>query len=307
MGSHVGKCIESVRMQDVAVQHIIVDGGSTDDTLGVIEQLKHPNLTVISEGDNGQTQAINKGLKMATGRFFNWLNADDRLMSNSLKKVVDLMRPEVNIILGKCNHVNLDTGQIEQIGQTYFDGDLDTSLANYAMAQPSHFYRTSFVLNLAGLNERLHYVMDMDLWFRYLLKFGTEGIVKTENVLSQFTLHQNAKSSALSHEMSREKYLIFLSVLEQLGAPEYLLNLVKEKARPGNLAYDTDSISANKFVSSFSWHLLLEAYDSGNLNLASKLFNLVKKDNRLSAGEIAAWNLRVNGTTGKVIQTLRKK
>ncbi len=138
MVDHVAGCIESVRNQEPSVQHIIIDGGSTDGTLDAIKSLSHPDLQVISGPDKGQSDAINKGLNLAIGEVFNWLNADDRLKPEALEVVGELMTNDVDVVLGKCEHINAITRKPEVVGQTYFDGATSSSMANYAMAQPLH-------------------------------------------------------------------------------------------------------------------------------------------------------------------------
>ena len=177
MADHITECIESVRDQDVDVEHIIVDGGSTDGTLDVISRLNHTDLQVVSEPDKGQSDAINKGLNLASGTIFNWLNADDRLKPGALKEVVQLMG-EQTVLLGKCEHIDAKSGKVEAVGQTFLKNSVSATMANYAMAQPSHFYRLDVVKSLGGLKTNLHLVMDMDLWFRYLLEFGVDRVKK---------------------------------------------------------------------------------------------------------------------------------
>ncbi|HIE82561.1 MAG TPA: glycosyltransferase, partial [Dehalococcoidia bacterium] len=70
-------CLRSIAEQTQPCQHILVDGGSTDGTLAIIEQHRTVNMTVISEFDQGMYDAINKGLKLATGDVIGILNSDD--------------------------------------------------------------------------------------------------------------------------------------------------------------------------------------------------------------------------------------
>lgn len=307
MVDHVAKCIESVRDQPINVQHIIVDGGSIDGTLEVVDRLSHPNLQLITEPDNGQSDAINKGLKMANGEIFNWLNADDRLKPNALKNVAELMTDNVSAVLGKCEHVHPSKDDTVMIGQSFLGDSIGSTMANYSMAQPSHFYRTDHIKALGGLNSNLHYVMDMDLWFRFLLKYGGAKIVGTDTVLSEFWLFENSKSTAQSKAMRLEKYAIFMTVLVKLNAPEFLLEMVAEKASDIRIDYPMYDLESTNFLSEFSWHLLLEAYDNGDLDRASKLLDLVNLGPRLNSVQRAEWLLRVKGPSSIFIKKLRGK
>lgn len=303
MASHVSGCIESVKNQNVTIEHIIVDGGSTDDTLEVVRDLQHPDLKIIEGPDNGQSDAINKGLKMAKGRIFNWLNADDKLRAGALKNVLDLMEGN-DVVIGKCEH-KTSTGKVIATGRTYCDSSVPKTMANYAMAQPSHFYKTSSVKELSGLNEALHYVMDMDLWFRYLLKNGSRRVAKTDSVLSDFLVHPESKTSSQASAMKAEKYGVFLTVLKNIDTPDFVENVVRKKASDLALNYALGDFSSSEFLSEFCWHLLLEAYENGDLDLASQLLDLVRSGDRLSKEEQVFWNLRVNGPSGQLIKKLR--
>ena len=78
-GRYLGEAIESIARQNYPdVEHIVVDGQSTDDTLEVLQRYAHlPHLKWVSEPDEGQTDAINIGFRMATGDVVAWLNADE--------------------------------------------------------------------------------------------------------------------------------------------------------------------------------------------------------------------------------------
>ena len=273
----------------------------------MVDRLDHPNLHLISEADDGQSDAINKGLKLANGEIFNWLNADDRLKPNVLKNVSDLITGDVSAVLGKCEHVDPSMGNARMIGQSFFDGSIGSSMANYAMAQPSHLYRAEHIKALGGLNTNLHYVMDMDLWFRFLLSSGGENVIRTDTVLSEFWLHGNSKSTAQAEAMKMEKYAIFMSVLVKLNAPGFLLEMVEEKASEIRIDYQIEKLESTRFLSEFSWHLLLEAYDKGDLDRASELLDLVNTGNRLNPIQQAEWQLRVKGPSSRFIRKIRGK
>src|SRR5918992_2241290 len=75
-GRYLREAIESVRAQTYSpIEHVVVDGGSTDETLDILSEYDH--LRWVSEPDRGQSHALNKGFAMATGEIFGWLNADD--------------------------------------------------------------------------------------------------------------------------------------------------------------------------------------------------------------------------------------
>ena len=106
-GEFIKDAIESVSQQrTVAVEHIVVDGSSTDDTVAILQ--RHPHVQWTSEKDNGQSDAINKGFLRATGGLVGWLNADDYYLPGGLEAIAHAARehPEADVIYGDCVFVD---------------------------------------------------------------------------------------------------------------------------------------------------------------------------------------------------------
>jgi glycosyltransferase involved in cell wall biosynthesis len=104
----IGGCIESVAAQNCAgVEHIVVDGGSTDGTVEILREKAHTHshLRWISEPDRGQSDAMNKGIAMARAEYIGVLNADDFYEPGALSRIVDTISnlPEPRFIVGVCN------------------------------------------------------------------------------------------------------------------------------------------------------------------------------------------------------------
>ena len=114
-GEYIEDAIKSVQNQsNVEIEHIIIDGGSTDKTLSILKNYK--NLTWISEKDRGQTHALNKGLKLATGNIIGWLNADDFYENNVFEKIFkNIKKKEIDIVYGNFFYVN----KKKKIKETY--------------------------------------------------------------------------------------------------------------------------------------------------------------------------------------------
>jgi glycosyltransferase involved in cell wall biosynthesis len=290
--SDIETCILSVLEQDCNVQHIIMDGGSTDGTIDIIRRYENRISYWKSEPDKGQSDAINKGLKLANGTFFNWLNADDRLTPNALKTVLNTATEETQIVIGKCEHIDEHGNQIA-IGRGRIWHSLEATLGNYSMGQPSFFYKTSVVKQLGGLNNSLHYCMDMDLWFRFLVKFGQEKISQTESVLSQFLVHSDSKSVNFKNEMSSEKYGIYKTLFSQFQQPDVLQEFLSEFSISdvNSKSYQGD-LDKNVLLANFCWHLMIACYENGEIEKCRAYYDIVKNGNRLSASETLKWNAR---------------
>src|SRR5690349_18748685 len=102
---YLEQTIDSVLMQNYpSLEYIVVDGGSTDDSHKIIQKYARHFSYYISERDNGQSNAINKGIKRATGEIINWLNSDDFLEPNCLKTIAEAFTdPSINVVLGRSN------------------------------------------------------------------------------------------------------------------------------------------------------------------------------------------------------------
>lgn len=290
--STIEATIESVAIQNVDVEHIIIDGGSTDGTVDIIKKHQHKLAYWVSEPDTGQPEAINKGLVIAKGKFFNWLNADDLLAPNALSVVKSYFNRETDVIVGKCQHVNED-GNVLTIGSAKVWPTVEATLGNYSMGQPSVFYRTVSVRALGGINENLHLCMDMDLWFRYILKNGIDRITSVDEILSRFLVHGSAKSEVQAKQMRAEKYGIYKALITEKSGNEVVDEFLNQFDIPKGVNYQTSHLSKEILLANFAWHLLVEAYQIGEVDKASSLFEVVNKGSRLTTKAQLEWQARL--------------
>lgn len=160
--------ILSVKEQNYAdLEHIVVDGGSTDGTVEILK--RHEHVRWVSEPDRGQTHALNKGFRMATGEIFGWVNSDDTYCPGILPIVEERFRdPAVMVVCG-------DGFEIDERGQvTHPMSSLRASpdrLIRYwkwdfEFVQPAFFFRRSVFEEVGYLDESLYYAMDMDFFIR---------------------------------------------------------------------------------------------------------------------------------------------
>lgn len=286
-------CIESVYSQNADVEHIIIDGGSTDGTVEIIQKHQDKLKYWISEKDNGQSDAINKGLQHCEGTFFNWLNADDALAKNALKSIQNAIKSNTSAVVGVCNHINKN-GEVLDSGTPQIRKTLEETLGNYSMGQPAVFYRTDLIKQLDGLNPNLHLCLDMDLWFRFLLQFGQNEIVQLNRHLANFLVHDNAKSSAQATEMNREKYGVYKALLTKTEIPNILEAFLAQFEIPKGVKFQIpECFDYKKLVANFCWHLLIAAYEKGNISECRQYLEVLKTGNRLSKSEILKWEARL--------------
>jgi glycosyltransferase involved in cell wall biosynthesis len=198
-GQFIEQTIRSVLLQNYPnLEYIIIDGGSTDNTVEIIKKYSDFITYWVSEKDNGQSDAINKGLKMATGDVFNWLNSDDYYLPNALIKVGQIFHnnAEINVL---CGHelVLLPDGLLTSTTNppTTIKQTLEETMVIGNICQPPTFFKLNILKQLGELSNELHFCMDADLWLRYLSTFGLKNVEKTMGILNVFRVHPQAKSS----------------------------------------------------------------------------------------------------------------
>ena len=192
-GKFIEQTIKSVLDQKYEnFEHLIIDGGSTDETIGILK--KHSHLKWISEKDKGQSDAVNKGLKLATGEIIAWINSDDWYEPEVFNEVVRFFyeNPDKNIVMGNCNLVDKN-GKI-------FDRVINIErgfeeLKNYRVSrsiptQPAIFFRKKLIDEFGLLDINIKYVMDYDLWMRFATKNKFFHINQT---FANYRFHEDAK------------------------------------------------------------------------------------------------------------------
>lgn len=187
----IEETIRSVQAQDYApVEHIVMDGGSTDGTVDILR--RYPHLQWASDLDRGQSDALNKGFKVARGEILGWLNADDTYSIGTVAAAVAFLQahPEVSVVYGDCaviDEASRVTGSIAT-GEFNFSEQVLGNL----IPQPSVFLRRSAVAAVGGVDETLHYVMDYDLWLR--LAAAGYMFARIPGVLANFRMCPGTKS-----------------------------------------------------------------------------------------------------------------
>lgn len=305
--AYIERCIRSVLNQNVDVQLIVMDGGSTDGTQGVVEAFGSQISHFYSGPDGGQAEAINRGLRLATGTWFNWLNADDEFTPNALQKVVAQSNTGAQVVTGFCRHVDANGNELA-IGGTVTQGSIELTMANYSMGQPAHFYRTDVLKGPSHqLDERLHYCMDMDLWFRFLLEHGCEQVKHIPSILANFTVHPNSKTVASAAAMRDEKYALFQSLAESCSVA-HLLPELAERASAFRKDYEIIGgfeFSTDVFIGHLAWHILLDTFERGDIARSRELYRLCCKGGRITYGDAVGWNFRFLKETMTLQNTCR--
>jgi len=164
-GKYIEDNIQSVLNQNyINFEHIIIDGGSTDSTVEILK--KYPHLKWVSESDEGQSDALNKGLAMSTGEIIGWINSDDYYEVDIFQDVANAFRDSSALwVIGLLKKFYEDINLIDPIvcpEITYSKLIEDPDIVK----QQCTFFRKSAIESVGGWNKELYMVMDYDLWIR---------------------------------------------------------------------------------------------------------------------------------------------
>ena len=170
-GRYLRQCLESVVSQGYKnLELLVIDGGSTDESLAVIRKYESAIEHWVSEPDQGQSDAINKGFAKATGEIVTWLNADDYYLPGALERVAEAYAadPAAPFYFGdglRVDEAGVATSNFFPPDTLRFDRRALVMGLNYIL-QPSTFINRRFLEQVGHLDAGLHYGMDSDLWMR---------------------------------------------------------------------------------------------------------------------------------------------
>ena len=176
------------------LEYIIIDGGSTDNSVEIIKKYSDKLTYWISEKDRGQTDAINKGFRMATGEVVGWINSDDILLPESLKKIANtfLSNPKANIVTGWTVRIDADN---KIIFNHYFPRQIGWLARKgvFPFSQQSWFWKREMFEYIGYLDESCHACMDVEFMMRQIM--SKPKIIHIPEILSGFRQHELTKTA----------------------------------------------------------------------------------------------------------------
>ncbi len=237
-GHFLRQTIESVLTQDYPnLEYIIMDGGSTDDSAAIAAKYKG-RLQFISEPDSGQTNAINKGFRLASGEILAWLNSDDIYLPGAILKAVTALRanPNAGFVYGEGYLIDAAGEITQRFPHTQpFDLWRLVHLSDYILQQTC-FFRRSALNQIGPLTESLRYGMDWDVLIRLGARFPALHLPQYLACLREYPA---AKTSSGGAQRARELHRL-------------LIGHTRKVLPPGALVYglDTYSHAAQRWVAS---------------------------------------------------------
>lgn len=189
-GAFIEETIQSVLEQDYpSIEHVVVDGGSTDETLEIVR--RYPHLRWVSEPDRGQADAINRGFAIASGEIFGWLNSDDLYLPGAVSAAAAVLQQTgCGMVHGGWRQIDEHGAIINDIAPVPFDLRRQLDHSN-RVAQPGALFTRAAFEAVGGLDPSYRYALDYEFFLRIGLRFEVRHI---DRVLAAYRYHPRSKT-----------------------------------------------------------------------------------------------------------------
>jgi len=294
-GQYLEETILSIINQNYPnLEYIIIDGGSNDNSIEIIKKYEKYLAYWVSEKDEGQSDAINKGLEKVTGDVFNWINSDDYLEKDALNKIASayLQNKDAKAFCFGLSHLYgekkipfLKINNPEDKTQCFCDPVIN---------QPATFYHRDAIQQFGKLNPHLHYCMDYEWWLKFMFIYGTSAIYVNEEKIAVFRMHAASKTSSSHIKFIDDIANILYAIALQVDLKEYTSLLAKgflinEKYSFNINLKKIDQELIKKMVIYFSlkWGHLI--YNKQHFNFAKEIIKTISAFNSNLSDKESVW------------------
>jgi len=206
-GQFLEETIRSVLLQDYPdIEYIVIDGGSTDNSQAIIRKYKTQLAWFVSETDSGQADAINKGLKKATGEFVAWINSDDIYTKGAISSAVDKLKSNPDCGMVYSNVLSIDAESSIFNTMEYGNWGIRELMQFNIIGQPGVFMRRKALEDVGLLDPKFHFLMDHNLWLKIALKYPIKYI---NEFWAAARFHPAAKNIAHAEKFGIEAFRIY--------------------------------------------------------------------------------------------------
>jgi glycosyltransferase involved in cell wall biosynthesis len=224
-GQFLEATIRSVLDQDYPnIEYIVMDGGSTDDSISILRRYADQIAHWESQPDRGQAHAINKGLQVAKGSILGWLNSDDLLLPETVSQVVETFcdDPDTDVVYGRLERIDEEGRLVPTpiLPKDRVEFSKKYILSECIVNQPGAFWRREMMAKAGLLNEGLHYVLDYEYWIRLAL-LGAR-FKHLDQVVALFRLSHASKTVSQTTLHALELLRVFEGVASRPDLPEIL-------------------------------------------------------------------------------------
>lgn len=319
-GEFLEETIQSILDQDYPnLEIILIDGNSTDNSKEIIQRYSTHFKYWVSEKDNGQSEAINKGLERCTGDIATWLCSDDLFMPGALHQVNKLftsLPPDVGLIHGSS--IIFSGNKTIRINKGNIDDSLENILSGMTFPQPSAFFRRSLLEKTGLLDEKLHYGMDYDLFSKFAIISQFRYV---DHCLSKYRLHPESKSVSSVSKFIDEWSKVFIGIAEsgKFDSSIKVLTELEIKTERNdstfnffNRHFKSQEIDQKKLLYKFLCFVLRYDYESERFSRArkiSKYLNLNFRDFLRAEPEIdrIVWRTKLHPSLIKVARKISRR
>ena len=254
-GQFIERTLQSVAIQGGAeIEHVVFDGGSVDATVDALKRFV-PAVRWVSKKDNGQTDAVNQGIRATDGEIIGWLNSDDVYYPGAIAKVVTFFEanPQVDVVYGMADHIDLDDVAFETYPSEPWD--FERLKETCFICQPALFFRRRVIEKHGLLDESLNYCMDYNYWLR--LGKADVRFAYLEEKLAGSRLYADNKTLGARVKVHREINDMFKSLFGRVP-DRWLFNyahaIIEKPGKHANRKLSSFKIGCVSIASALKWN-----------------------------------------------------